>query len=524
YSLGLLALVVVGFLKAAAAESGLSRVNVARAVRAGALLGQRALLGSGSGSDSSKSSQKSADSGKPYDTCVCVFDFDETLRVISPDKTDLDMPAQDGAGIIRKCREYGWEIAVASANDNYQKLEKILSQRIDGSIFSPEFFNSSAFQYHWFNKTVSLHNIMRYYDTQPQCMMLFDDAEHNRKYADALGVTFIKARNDTGVRWDDFIEGQKYLHQKCWCAKPKDRSYSDSSSTAPDRNFTGKDRYGNPLPSNSSGGNSTDYSSTGGSSSGRGGSNNSGSGGSDNGSSSGNIYSSIGSGSGSGSSSGSSSGTGGPFMMTRGAPPNSEELLETSSDNDAPAAAAHGPLQPYPATIASWTPVAAPANENVPSMSTAGLANNVMESITQLGDMMTVMPSSAGTILPTLQTLDGMAPSTASAAAAPINAAALYPEATSDIHASAIVAAWSGAVQDLSTVRGNIDNTVPPRGASVISETDPRVSGVVYMPASVAAAPLVSPDGDMIQSAAISPQLQLLNLEAHVSDLDQSTG
>ncbi|EFJ46196.1 hypothetical protein VOLCADRAFT_93384 [Volvox carteri f. nagariensis] len=184
----------------------------------GAMLHRRSRSMLDTGSDSSRSSSSAQ---KPYDTCVCVFDFDETLRVISKDKKDFDVPAEDGQGIIRKCKEYGWEIGVASANDNYQKLQKVLSERVDNVTFTPEFFSSTAFQYHWFNKSISLNNIARYYDTQPQCMMLFDDAEHNRKYADKLNVTFIKVRNDTGVRWEDFTEGQKYMHQKCWCASPK---------------------------------------------------------------------------------------------------------------------------------------------------------------------------------------------------------------------------------------------------------------------------------------------------------------
>ncbi|GLC35125.1 hypothetical protein PLESTM_000282100 [Pleodorina starrii] len=296
WCLGLLALTATLSLHAAAAvaAAAASRSTLSASAPAGgnrALLSRRALLGS----DSKKQ--------KPYDTCVCVFDFDETLRVISSDKKDWDVPAQDGAGIIAKCKEYGWEIGVASANDNVQKLHKVLGQKVDNSTFTQEFFDSSAFQYHWYNKTVSLDAIARYYDTQPECMMLFDDMEHNRKYAEALDVTFMHVRNDTGVRWSDFVDGQKYLHDKCWCAKPQDRTYTDFSRTPPDRNFAGRDRYGKYLPSNSS---STDASRK-----------------NDN----------TGNGNGGGGGGGNGSGSGGSGVSGSSSKPTTrEELLETSSD------------------------------------------------------------------------------------------------------------------------------------------------------------------------------------------------
>ncbi|KAG2446961.1 hypothetical protein HYH02_008115 [Chlamydomonas schloesseri] len=210
---------------------------------------RRSLRESSSGSGGGGSGGGGGKSWQPYDTCVCVFDFDETLRVVSPDKSNFDMPAPDGPGIVKACKDNGWEIGIASANDNNGKLQKVLSTTAynQAGVFTPEFFTSNAFQYHWYNKTISLEAIKDYYDTYPQCMMLFDDMEHNRKYADAAGVIFQKVSNDTGVRWSDFDTARKTLANQCWCAKPKDRSYGSGYHTPPDRDFANRDRYGRPL-------------------------------------------------------------------------------------------------------------------------------------------------------------------------------------------------------------------------------------------------------------------------------------
>ncbi|KXZ54925.1 hypothetical protein GPECTOR_4g998 [Gonium pectorale] len=116
-------------------------------------------------------------------------------------------------------------------------MKLVLGQRLDPSIFSPEFFSSSAFQMHYDNKSISLLNIIRHFDTQPQCVVLFDDQPWNRDYARETGAIFIKTPLDTGITVPDFQRAQQALSSCCNCAKPQDRSYSDFSRQPPDRSF-----------------------------------------------------------------------------------------------------------------------------------------------------------------------------------------------------------------------------------------------------------------------------------------------
>lgn len=36
--------------------------------------------------------------------CVCIFDFDETLRIVSADGKHKDTPAPDGFRVVEECR------------------------------------------------------------------------------------------------------------------------------------------------------------------------------------------------------------------------------------------------------------------------------------------------------------------------------------------------------------------------------------------------------------------------------------
>ncbi|KAG2432257.1 hypothetical protein HXX76_009175 [Chlamydomonas incerta] len=174
---------------------------------------------------------------KPRDTCVCAFDFDGVLRAAPPGARDQDVPAPDAKRVVQGCKDAGYEIAIASANDDIEKMKKVLGQRLDPSVFTEAFFDSSAFQMHYDDKSITLSNIIRYYDTQPGCVMLFDDQEWNKAYASDLGVLMIMTPTNAGIRYADFARGAAELQRYCDCAPPAERSYSDFSRAPPDRSY-----------------------------------------------------------------------------------------------------------------------------------------------------------------------------------------------------------------------------------------------------------------------------------------------
>ncbi|GMH35819.1 hypothetical protein BSKO_03687 [Bryopsis sp. KO-2023] len=147
--------------------------------------------------------------------CVCIFDFDETLRVWKGENGDS--PAPDGGAIVNKCRELGYEIAIASANCNTEKLQRVLPVVNDG-VFRPSFFETVAFQNCDSWKTHQLNKILNYFGTKPECAMFFDDQGHNLdKHAKNVGVNGRHVRRDTGVTWKDFWHTKSEMEKRCNC-------------------------------------------------------------------------------------------------------------------------------------------------------------------------------------------------------------------------------------------------------------------------------------------------------------------
>eukprot|EP00210_Caulerpa_lentillifera_P007876 g7517.t1 len=160
--------------------------------------------------------------------CVCIFDFDLTLRV--QNETGWDTGSKDSRGIVRKCKEYGYEIALASANCNTEKMKLILPNHIDSEIFNAQWFESPAFQNCDAYKTNELSKILKYFDTSPKCAMFFDDLEFNlRKYARDVGVHWRHVNPETGVTWDDFWGLVPELQSTCDCHPPKIEPLSESN-------------------------------------------------------------------------------------------------------------------------------------------------------------------------------------------------------------------------------------------------------------------------------------------------------
>ncbi|PNW76736.1 hypothetical protein CHLRE_11g469224v5 [Chlamydomonas reinhardtii] len=162
---------------------------------------------------------------------------DGVLRAAPPGARDQDVPAPDAKRVVQGCKDAGYEIAIASANDEIDKMKKVLGQRLDPAVFTEAFFDSSAFQMHYDDKSITLNNIIKYYDTQPGCVMLFDDQEWNKAYATDQGVLMIMTPTNAGIRYADFTRGAAELQRYCDCATPAERSYSAFSYAPPDRSY-----------------------------------------------------------------------------------------------------------------------------------------------------------------------------------------------------------------------------------------------------------------------------------------------
>lgn len=157
--------------------------------------------------------------GKVAGTCVCVFDFDHTLRV--QNETGWDVGSKDSKGIVRKCRELGYEVALASANCDEAKMRFVLPNRIDDDIFTDRFFESPAFQHCDPWKTKELTKLLEHFETPPQCMMFFDDLSYNvHKHATDVGIHWRHVDEDHGVLWEDFGSLHADLLRTCEC-KPR---------------------------------------------------------------------------------------------------------------------------------------------------------------------------------------------------------------------------------------------------------------------------------------------------------------
>eukprot|EP00798_Chlamydomonas_sp_ICE-L_P020518 gene20518-27310_t len=109
--------------------------------------------------------------------CMCIFDFNKTLRVVKG--WDQDAPPDDAVQVIAECKNLGCGIAIASANGDREKITEVLP-RMDSGTFTEDFFNSALFQYGQSDKEITLKAILSCTNVQPNCAAFFDDGEENR--------------------------------------------------------------------------------------------------------------------------------------------------------------------------------------------------------------------------------------------------------------------------------------------------------------------------------------------------------
>lgn len=147
--------------------------------------------------------------------CVCIFDFDLTLRV--QNSTGHDVGSEDSPGIVRHCKDLGYEVALASANCNTEKMKYVLPT-IDDDIFTDHWFETPLFQNCDWYKIKELNKITDYLDTPPACAMFFDDLEFNvKEYGRRAGVNWRHVNPETGVTWTDFGSLHPELLKRCDC-------------------------------------------------------------------------------------------------------------------------------------------------------------------------------------------------------------------------------------------------------------------------------------------------------------------
>lgn len=156
--------------------------------------------------------------GKKSGQCVCVLDFDDTLKVYTDKgKNSVNSIAKDAWAVLDKCLDSKYAIAIASANDDGDRKVKPILKQIQPDIFSDDFIKSSACQIGVQNKTISLQRIQAHFKTDSRCMMLLDDGHWNRKFADALGVIFQQVDPRYGLRYKDFDDASWRMGQQCDC-------------------------------------------------------------------------------------------------------------------------------------------------------------------------------------------------------------------------------------------------------------------------------------------------------------------
>ena len=144
-----------------------------------------------------------------------MFDFDLTLRIIR--YGDADFAAPEAKSVINACQAHNCRVAIASANENADKIKHVLGSKIDPTIFTSSFFGSSAFQYGNSDKSISISAIQMYYHVNPSCTVLFDDQWFNKQYADKKGSIFAKVDPSIGVAWREWEQADAQLRKnKCY--------------------------------------------------------------------------------------------------------------------------------------------------------------------------------------------------------------------------------------------------------------------------------------------------------------------
>ncbi|QDZ17899.1 hypothetical protein A3770_01p04170 [Chloropicon primus] len=147
---------------------------------------------------------------------VCIFDFDHTLKNGCCYHCCGVLP-REAVSAVNECTAKGFDIAIASANLNYNFVRQFLSEN-----FPPELTDklyTEAVQTGQSYKTKSLTAVLRHYELEsnPECAVFFDDLWSNKKYADSVGIPFEKVNPDYGVSMSNVKTGIGKARENCRC-------------------------------------------------------------------------------------------------------------------------------------------------------------------------------------------------------------------------------------------------------------------------------------------------------------------
>lgn len=151
---------------------------------------------------------------------TCIFDFDGTLKM--PD----NKPAKGAKAVVSACGVDNIALASAGGSDDYKRkwLVKYFPSQFSAIVNTPAFESSQP------DKSLSIDAILKYYNAETSCSVLFDDSSGNEKYASRSGIKFQQVDSSTGITMRDYSSAMSKLAD---CSSPKPAP-GPCSDTAPD--------------------------------------------------------------------------------------------------------------------------------------------------------------------------------------------------------------------------------------------------------------------------------------------------
>jgi len=193
---------------------------------------------------------------------LCIFDFDETLKgakyngfngVVADKRCEgrngcwmkNDLLAHEGLDTVQKCLDQGYEIGLATAScDDEFFYEFLMKEMNQFPLNDPNWYGSGKVQSCQGYKTQAIDSIIDATGVPPECVVMFDNREGNRQFAEEAaggqGIAFIDVNDNYGVTVNDFNKGMFELDATCGFGGGDDKkgaadSVIDSASTDADR-------------------------------------------------------------------------------------------------------------------------------------------------------------------------------------------------------------------------------------------------------------------------------------------------
>ena len=109
---------------------------------------------------------------------LCIFDFDATIKEGIARNVDV---GRDIDGIVKRCKDMGYGIAIASANCEIDNMKTFLRDSVSADIFSDVMLSSPAFQACQPVRTPALIKLLDHFGlrTVSKCAVFFDDQVHH---------------------------------------------------------------------------------------------------------------------------------------------------------------------------------------------------------------------------------------------------------------------------------------------------------------------------------------------------------